>query len=120
MQKYFTLTIMFFTISLSSSCSGQDCNTIKTDFDSYQSALKIIKSSDFNISDNCDTSKSSWIFNAEYFSCDKESGFLLIATKSRTYIHKEVPIETWNEFKRAESFGKYYNRNIKSHFQLVL
>lgn len=112
--------ILFLIIALSTSCSGQDCNTLKTTFDSYQSAIKIIKSSEFKISDNCDTSKSSWIYDADYFSCDGDTGFLVLETKSKTYIHKEVPIGKWNEFKKAESFGKYYNQNIKNRFRLVL
>lgn len=120
MKIYFKLIILFLAILLSTFCSRQDCSTIKNNFNSYQSALKTIKSSEFKISDNCNTSKSSWIYNAEYFSCDKETGFLLITTKSKTYIYKEVPIEKWNEFKKAESFGKYYNQNIKNRFLLVL
>ena len=120
MEKYFKLIILFLIISFSTSCSGQDCNTIDNNFSSYQSALKIIKSSKFKTSDNCDTSESSWIYSAKYFSCDEKTGFLLIETKSKTYIHKEVPIEKWSEFKKAQSFGKYYNQNIKSRFQLIL
>ena len=103
-----------------SNLQGQNCSTINTDFDSYESALKIIKSYEFKFSESCNTKKSSWIYNAEYFSCNKKTGFLLIKTKSKTYIHKEVPIETWNNFKKAESFGKYYSKNIKSHYRLVL
>lgn len=120
MLKIFNLIILFISFLTFTSCNGQDCNTIQNDFDSYKSALKTIKSSNFQISENCDTSKSSWIYNAEYFSCNKKTGFLLIKTKSKTYIHKEVPIEKWNEFKKGESFGKYYNKNIKNRFQLIL
>lgn len=119
-KKYFKLFLLIFTFFISSSCSGQDCKVLKNNFDTYESALKIIKSSDFKIYENCDTSKSTWIYNAEYFSCNKKTGFLLIKTKLKTYIHKEVPIGKWNEFKRAKSFGSYYNRNIKSRFQLIL
>lgn len=82
--------------------------------------MELIKSSHFKFSDKCNTSSSSWILNAEYFSCDKETGFLLLTTKTTTYIHQDVPIEIWKEFKRAESFGTYYNQHIKGRFQLEL
>jgi len=120
MKKSFNLIALFISVLLSTSCSGQDCSLINNDFDTYQNALKIIKSSDFKFSDDCNTSKSSWINDAEFFSCDKKTGYLLITTKSKTYIHKDVPIEKWYEFKKATSFGQYYNRNIKSRFRLVL
>lgn len=120
MKKYFKLFLIIFTVFISSSCNGQDCKALKSNFDTYESALKIIKSSEFKISENCDTNESSWINHAEYFSCDKKTGFLLIKTKLKTYIHKKVPIGKWNEFKRTKSFGNYYNRNIKNRFQLIL
>ncbi|NLP59429.1 KTSC domain-containing protein [Lutibacter sp. B1] len=120
MIKYFRPFFLILIVLLTASCSGQDCSKINNDFESYQSALKIIKSSEFKITDNCDTSKSSWIYNADFYSCNGIKGFLIIETKSKAYIHKEVPIEKWNEFKKAKSFGKYYNQNIKNRFQLII
>jgi hypothetical protein len=38
--------------------------------------------------------------------------------KDKSYIHKNVPIQVWNEFKKATSFGKFYNRNIKGVYQM--
>lgn len=119
MYKFFKNCILLFVFVIMLSCSGQNCNEITDNFSSYQSALKIIKMSEFNISDSCDTSKSSWIYDAEYYSCDGESGFLLLTTKTKIYIHKNVPIKVWNEFKKAESFGSFYSGNIKNRYQLV-
>jgi hypothetical protein len=120
MRENIKLIIPLLLILFTTSCSGKDCKTLNDNFANYESALKVIKSDDFSFSDNCNTNKSSWIENAKYYSCDNKTGYLLLKTKSKTYIHKNVPIEKWNEFKKAESFGKYYNRNIKNHFQLVL
>lgn len=120
MRKKIKHIIPFLLILFSTSCSGQDCKTLNENFNNYESALKVIKSADFSFSDNCNTNKSSWIENAKYYSCDNKTGYLLLETKSKTYIHKKVPIERWNDFKKAESFGNYYNRNIKNRFQLVL
>jgi len=112
----FIISILTFNIS----CGGKDCNLIDGNFDSYKHAMQVIKSSDFEFSDHCDTSKSSWIYSAEYYSCDGKTGYFIIETKSKNYIHSEVPIEMWYEFKNADSFGKYYNRRIKGRFRLTL
>lgn len=119
MRKNIKLIIPFLLVLFSTSCSGQNCKTLNDNFTNYENALKVIKSADFSFYDNCNTSKSSWIENAKYYSCDNEIGYLLLKTKSKTYIHKKVPIEKWSEFKKSESFGKYYNQNIKKRFQLV-
>jgi len=99
---------------------GQDCKTLPRTFDSYQQATRLVKSSKFKIKETLDTSKSSWIRGATYFSCDGESGFLIFRTDSREYIHQDVPIDIWNGFKNASSFGSYYNRYIKGKYQLLL
>jgi hypothetical protein len=120
MIKFSKFIVLTFSFLLLNSCGEQDCDTLDKTFDTYKSALNIIKSADFKFTDDCNTSKSSWIYHAEYFSCNGKTGFLIIETKSQTYIHDEVPIEIWNEFKKAESFGKYYNRNLKGRFRLTL
>jgi len=102
------------------SCGGKDCSLLNDSFDNYKNALQAIKSSDFKFSDECDTSKSSWIYNAEFYSCDGKTGYFIIETKSKNYIHNGVPIGKWNEFKNADSFGKYYNRNLKGRYRLAL
>jgi hypothetical protein len=49
-----------------------------------------------------------------------KTGFLIIETSDNEYIHKDVPLEIWQEFSDSESLGKYYNRKIKNRFQLQL
>lgn len=120
MNKKLKSVLVTIIILFLSSCNQKNCNQISTKFSSYESALKIIKNSKFSISEKCYTSKSSWINNIEYFSCDGHTGFLLLKTKSRTYIYSNVPISIWNSFKKAKSFGKYYNQNIKEKYSLIL
>ncbi|MGC6430138.1 MAG: KTSC domain-containing protein [Jejuia sp.] len=115
-----TSLFAYLIFGLTFSCQGQDCKELNSDFSTYESALKEIKSADFRLLDNCNTSKSSWILGAEFRSCDKQYGFLLLSTKKRTYIHTNVPIELWNEFKKADSFGKFYNSRIKGKYKLII
>jgi len=111
----FVILSVFFT-----SCNAQNCDTLPTNFKSYEVALKEINSTKFNLTEECDTTKSSWIKNAEFYSCDLVSGFLLIITSKKTYIHSNIPTELWNEFKKANSFGSFYTSRIKGKYQLNL
>ena len=99
---------------------SQDCNRIPTSFVNYDQALAQVKSASFRIKENVNTSKSSWIRSAIYYSCDSRKGFLIIKTDDREYIHQDVPIEIWNGFKNATSFGKYYDSYIKRRYKVVL
>jgi hypothetical protein len=111
-MKYFNFFLLLFI-----SCSG-NCDSISKNFSSYDEAISIIRSTDFIIEENIDTD-SSWIDSIEYYSCDEASGYLIVNTKKgKSYIHENVPIQVWNQFKNADSFGRFYNQNIKGNYYL--
>lgn len=82
--------------------------------------MQQIKVAEFKINETIDTRRSSWIRGLSYFSCDGKSGFMIMKTDSKSYIHQNVPIDIWNEVKNAESFGSYYNDKIKHLYQLSI
>lgn len=117
LKKYVLLSLIGF---LSNSCYLQNCTESKIDFTSYEQAKKTIETTKFTFSDNCNTSKSSWILGAKYYSCDNTNGYFLIETNKKNYIHNNLPKEIWLEFKNSDSFGKFYNSHIKGRYQLLL
>jgi hypothetical protein len=102
------------------SCNSQTCNELPTQFTSYQKALSEVKSTNFTINDIVDTSRSSLIKSASFYSCDSNVGFLLVKIKNTEYIYQNVPISVWESFKKADSFGRFYNRNVKGSYQLII
>jgi hypothetical protein len=98
------------------SCSGHDCNQLPHRYSSYEEAINIIKKAHFKIEESVNTSKSSWIRGASYYSCDGRSGFFFLKTDKKEYLYSNMPLEIWLEFKKAESFGGYYNQNIKHNY----
>lgn len=115
--KHITLAII---ILLTLTTQAQECRTIRTEFQTYPQALLLIKSTDFEFTDSADTRKSDWIYGAEYYSCDGETGYFLITTAKKTYIHQGMPIRVWYEFKNAQSLGSYYSKRIRGNYQLRL
>lgn len=96
-----------------------DCDNLGS-FSSYEDAIEKVKSHDFKISESVDTDKSSWVKGAWFYSCDGETGYFIIETDKREYIHSKVPVDAWEGFKSAESFGDYYNSNIRGMYRLDL
>ena len=113
----FTVAFILFSWSI---CKAQVCDKLSVPFGDYESAVSLIQKSSFEVSDTCDTSKSSWIVAAEYNSCDGIKGFFIVSTRRNKYIHQNIPIVVWKGFKKANSFGRYYNVNIKGRYPLKL
>ncbi len=116
-KQILTVVILFLSIT----CYSQNCKEIESKLYNYQQAIKLIKSSYFTFSDKCNTSRSSWIVSAEYYSCDNSTGFLLIRTKrGKNYLHKNLPKKVWYQFKNTSSLGRFYNTKIKKKYQLMI
>lgn len=114
------LIIIFLSCCIILSCNSQDCNKLPDNFTSYTQAINLVKSSSFKIKETTNTSNSSWVKSAKFYSCDGRTGYFIYATKDHEYIHKGVPITVWEEFKNASSKGSYYDYNIKYKYQLNL
>jgi hypothetical protein len=102
-------------------CIAQDCGTMPPHFVSYDAAMLFVRRADFKLKDEISIYKSSWLTHAEYYSCDGYSGIFIFRTeKGREYIMKNVPLYVWTGHKHADSYGKYYNRNIRGKYHFPL
>lgn len=111
--------IAFLIFTTIASC-GNNCAEVPNSFSNYDQAKEIVLSSNYKTTDKADVSGSSWITSANYFSCDGLSGFFVIETGNRTYIHQDMPYEVWENFKNADSKGSFYSGNIRGNYQLKL
>jgi len=114
MSRITLIFVLFFICS----CKGTDCEKLPKTFASYVDAEHQIEHSSFKFTDDIRTEKSSWLKGAEYFSCDNQFGFFILHTDKGDYIHQNLPLEIWYDFKNASSFGSYYSRNIRNRYQL--
>jgi hypothetical protein len=116
MRKVFLLLTVFISLN----CHSQNCSTLPNKFTSYNQAISIVENSRFKIDETINTSKSGWILNAHYYSCDGKTGFFIIKMKRKEYIHAGMPVSVWQQFKRANSFGSFYDYYIKGRYRLYL
>lgn len=114
------LTAIFFIVSGITGNSSSDCDDLPGSYSSYEEAHDLILNAKYSFTDECNTSRSSWIRSAEFLSCDGNTGFFVFGTDKKRYIHQDVPLSVWNNFCSAESLGRYYNQNLKGNYQLKL
>lgn len=113
MNLFLFVLFTFFT-----SIEALDCNKIPQSFSSYREAESIITTATWKLKDRVDCSKSSWIQEASFYSCDGHEGYFLMKTKEgKSYLHKDVPKSLWIQFKGAGSFGTFYNSYFKEKYQ---
>ena len=121
MCKIYFYFILFLLIHCSSFISAQDCISLTNSFKTYTQAINKIESTKFRYYDELPYGKSSWILKAKFYSCDKEVGYLVITTeKGKSYIHSQLPLVIWVQFRNANSSGLYYNNFIKSRFKIQI
>ena len=113
----FVLLMLVFT-----SCNNQNCTDINNKkFSSYSEAKQYVQTYDFQLSEEENLQRSSWMSKANYYSCDGLVGYFTYETKNgKKYIYRNLPIEVWQGFQNADSSGGFYNENIKGRFILFL
>lgn len=119
-MKYLFNYRLLLVLILFQSCNKIECNELQNTFKTFTEAESKIRNTQFLFEDQINTSKSSWIRGASYYSCDKNLGYFILETENKNYIYTNIPISIWHGFKHATSFGSYYNDSIKHKFQLYL
>ena len=116
MKRFFYILLLLSLIS----CTQKPCEEISENFRSYNAAKNEIDKASFNFIDKVNTSKSSWIKQASFYSCNGNEGYFILETKQKSYVFKNLPISVWQEFKDADSFGTYYSSYIRGKYILIL
>ncbi len=80
----------------------------------YCEARDYYKSPPLKYFDTFDSSRSSFIEGAWY---DKNGENLLLDLNGKNYWYCNLKVDTWNDFRRADSLGTYYNSYIKGGYK---
>lgn len=103
-RLFFGLSIIFLVVVIFLTGCGQYVNV------KYRDDMVDIGNPRFEA---LDTSKSSFINGAWY---DSGNEYMIIKLDSTYYHYCELPETVWNTFKKADSFGSYYNSSIKNKY----
>lgn len=114
-MKHLILILIIFCFY--QSCKNSDCKDIPHMFKNFAEAQKFVRGLDWTYSDAA-TFDASWINSAEYYSCDRNTGFFIMCTDDKCYIHDYVEMEVWKEFKKTSNLGSYYREHMYGVYQM--
>ena len=70
------------------------------------------------VEESVDTSKSSWIEHASFAKeAGADTGLLAVQIGGEKITYMDVPVSVWQDFKQAESFGRFYDEHIKGCYE---
>jgi len=117
---YLLILICFLSIACVSS-PPQDCNLLNLNVSSYSEATALIKQAQFKVKEQQNMRSSGWIKRAEYYSCNGETGYLILhLDKGQNYLHQNLPLSVWKAFVNASSYGSFYTKRIRGNYQFRL
>ena len=93
------------------------CEDMPDYFDNFEEVNNYIDRLDWQYKDEINI-QNSWIFSAEYHSCDGNTGYFNMCTKNKCYVHDYVEINVWEDFKDSDDAGKYYQKYMKGVYQM--
>lgn len=100
-------------LAASDRCS---CHRIENQSKDPIEFIKKLENSDMEFISNVETNEVRGVLSARFFYCDRDKGFLIVKLHDEELIYKNVPLDTWFEFKYAESSDLFYRENIKYNF----
>ena len=80
-------------------------------------AIACIETTNYNYVETIMCNEASNIKIAQYYSCTKDRGYLIVKTDRKTYLHTDVPYGVWIDLKEAKSTSGYYNFYLKNRFK---
>jgi len=120
-NKIYSLILICFVGIACVNAPQKDCNLLNLNVSSYNQAEALIKQAQFKIEEQQNMRSSGWIKRAEYYSCDGETGYLIIyLDRGKSYLHQNLPLSVWKAFVNASSYGSFYTKRIRGNYQFRL
>ena len=117
MRKLLLLTVFGLYISINSQAGNNcSCKELQNNTPSQKEIVDTLENSDIDFKPTIKTTYVRGVLSARYYYCDEDHGFLLVNLHDEELLYKDVPLQTWFEFKFADSLNFYYKDEIKYNF----
>jgi len=117
MKKIVLLIVIGFLFS-SDITAGDKCSCMKFHKNavSQTEIISTLENSDLDFTPAFETESVRGVLSARYYYCDEDHGFLLVKLHDKEVFYKDVPLQTWFEFKFSKSSESYFKNEIKYNF----
>ena len=92
------------------------CKEFQKSNPDQQALIRSLESTDFPFAADISTNSVRGVVGASYFYCENDQGFLLVQLNDEELLYKDVPLQTWFEFKFSNEHTSFYKERIKYHY----
>lgn len=114
MRQFFLILIGVAILFFNTSNSIQKCDDFNGDLGASYEAIKKLEQIEFHFSDSFETDKIFGIKSAEFFSCDNETGYMVVRNGSSSKLYENIPVALWNQFKINSAVDNFYKSEIQN------
>jgi len=119
MLKLSLIVIIFF--SFTSCFSYKTCGQFPKSFRSVEEAEMRLSAVECEAHfDSVSFPTGTSIRKAQFFTCDKMLGYLLIVTPDKKLLYRNIPYQYWKNMTKARSFEHYFSQNVQYKFPVYL
>ena len=120
MKKMSLLIAVGFLISINLAASNQcSCQQFEKKTDSQTELIHLLEKSELEFAAKIQTESVRGVLSATYYYCENEHGYLLVKLHDKELLYKNVPLQTWFEFKFSETSNSFYKDEIKYNYIAV-
>jgi len=105
--------LVSFQVFAEDKCSCKEFQKSNSDL---QEIIVSLERTDLEFEANITTKSVRGVLNAKYYYCANDQGFLLVKLDDKEMLYKNVPLQTWFEFKFASESTSFYKDRIKYNY----
>ena len=116
MSKTVLIIALGFFVSFFATAEDKcSCQKFEKSID-QQKLVKSLESSEFEFAAKINTNSVRGVLSASYYYCYNDSGYLFVKLHDKELLYKNVPLQTWFEFKFSDAATSFYKDEIKYNY----
>ena len=96
-----------------------DCDSLSIASLSIDEAISKIENSKFRFQQQFKISRTFGVMNARYYSCDGESGYLIMLVDKINYLYLKIPKSVWDKLITSSDINTFYTIEIKEKYDVI-
>ncbi len=95
------------------------CDSLDLKGDDFSTVLEKLQNAKWRYSQSMHLHRPYGFRSADYYSCDVNTGYLVVLVDSTNYIYTRVPIDVWTKFTQSSDPDDFIDKDIKNKFDQI-